>query len=79
MKGDGDRQQAESTPSLLRQWGVVIALTTSLLGVPVAVVSEFEFGLLSALGVSGHLALGLLVTIPGLALGGLSLVAMAGS
>lgn len=61
------------------QWAVVLVVSGSLVGVPAALVAEFEFGVLAALGVSGQLALGLFAMVPGFVLGGVALVVMLGS
>ncbi len=58
---------------------VSVAVIAALVVVPVLVIGEIEFGLLTALGLTGNLAFGMLVMIPGFALGGLALVVMLGS
>jgi len=78
MAYDAVTQRAQSNRDY-RMWGVIVVLFGSLLGVPAAVLAEIEFGLLTALGVAGNLAFGLVVMIPGFALGALSLVVMLGS
>lgn len=69
---------ASSTGSSLRTWVVLGVLLGSLVGVPGLVLAEVEFGLLVTLGLPRQLALGALALLPGFALGGLSLVIMAG-
>ena len=79
MAYDTAGQTSQSTDSTARLWAVSLAVIGALIGVPALVLAEFEFGLLTALGLSGNLAFGLVVMIPGFALGGLSLVVMLGS
>lgn len=74
-----DRDERErSTGSALRTWTVLALVLGSLVGIPLVVLAETEFGLLSALGLPRQLALGVLALVPGFTLGGLSLVAMTG-
>jgi len=68
----------QSTRSTLRTWGVLALVLGSLVGIPVLVLAETEFGLLSALGLPRQFTLGVLALVPGFALGGLSLVVMTG-
>lgn len=79
MAYDTARQTQRSTDRQLRTWGVVVTLLGSLVGVPAMVLAEIEFGLLTTIGISGNLAFGLFVMVPGFALGALSLVVMLGS
>jgi|AntRauTorcE11898_2_1112593.scaffolds.fasta_scaffold33961_2 hypothetical protein len=79
MEYDTPGQTQRSTDRPLRTLGVIVVLLGSLVGVPVMVLAEIEFGLLTAFGVSGNLAFGLFVMIPGFALGALSLVVMLGT
>jgi hypothetical protein len=62
----------------LRTWAVLALVLGSLVGIPLVVLGETEFGLLSGLGLPRQLTLGVLALVPGFALGGLSLVAMTG-
>lgn len=79
MAYDTAGQTQHSTDRNARMWAVVLALLGALVGIPALVLAEIEFGLLTSLGISGNLAFGLVVMIPGFALGGLSLVVMLGS
>ena len=67
-----------STQSTLRTWAVLALVLGSLVGIPLVVLAETEFGLLSSFGLPRQLTLGVLALVPGFALGGLSLVAMTG-
>jgi hypothetical protein len=69
----------QSTDRALRGWGIITLVIGSLVGVPAALLAEFEFGLLAALGLSGNLALGLFAMIPGFTLGAVALVVMLGT
>jgi hypothetical protein len=79
MAHDTAGTQHRSSNRELRQWAVILALVGSLVGVPVALLTEFRFGLLASLGLSGNIGLGLFAMIPGFALGGLALVVMLGT
>jgi len=79
MTPNTETRLQRATRQSLRQWGIVVVLILSLVGVPAAVLAEIEFGLLTMLGLSGDLAFGLVVMLPGLSLGGLSVVVMLGS
>lgn len=79
MAFDTAGQTAQSTDRTARLWAVSLAVIGALVVVPALVLAEFEFGLLTALGITSNLAFGLVVMIPGFALGGLSLVVMLGS
>jgi len=68
----------QSTGSTLRTWTVLALVLGSLVGIPLVVLAETEFGLLSSFGLPRQLTLGVLALVPGFALGGLSLVAMTG-
>lgn len=73
-----DAVKRRSTGTLAR-WAVIAGLLASLVGVPAALIAEFEAGLLTALGVTDPLALGLFAMVPGFVLGGLAFVVMLGS
>ncbi|WP_436923025.1 hypothetical protein [Halosimplex amylolyticum] len=83
MADDTTRPGFAPTGSL-RSWLVLAVLVGSLVGVPVVVLAETEFGLLTgagafaAFGLSRQTVLGAVALLPGFALGGLSLVVMTG-
>lgn len=79
MADEPGRAHRLSMYQSLRQWGIVVGVLGSLVGIPALVLAEVEFGLLTSLGLSGNLAFGFVVMIPGLTLGALSLVVMLGS
>jgi hypothetical protein len=68
----------DATESTLRTWTVLALVLGSLVGIPVVVFAETEFGLLSGFGLPRQLTLGVLALVPGFALGGLSFVVMTG-
>lgn len=72
-------RERNTTSRNARQWTVVAAVIAALVGVPTVVLAEFQFGLLTSLGITGNLGFGLVVMIPGFALGALSLVVMLGT
>lgn len=72
-------QTRQSTDRPMRTAAVSAAVIAALVIVPVLVIGEIEFGLLTALDITGNLVFGLLVMVPGFALGGLALVVMLGS
>ena len=57
---------------------MLVLVLGSLVGLPLLVLTETEFGLLSAFGLPRQLTLGVLALVPGFALGGLSLLVMTG-
>jgi hypothetical protein len=75
---DGPEQSRGSTESTLRTWAVLALVLGSLVGLPLLVLTETEFGLLSGVGLPRQLTLGALALVPGFALGGLSLLVMTG-
>jgi hypothetical protein len=79
MAYDTTGETHRSTDRELRGWVTIALVVGSLVGVPAALLAEFEFGLLTALGVSGNLALGLFAMIPGFTLGAVALVVMLGT
>jgi len=79
MAYDTAEQTTRTTDGTARLWAVSLAVIGALVVVPALVLAEFEFGLLTALGITSNLAFGLVVMIPGFALGGLSVVVMLGS
>ena len=79
MAYDTAGQHDNSTDRTARLWAVSLAVIGALVGVPALVLAEFEFGLLTALGITSNLAFGLVVMVPGFALGGLAFAVMLGS